>query len=67
MQNEAIVDAYGAEERAMGWYYYLENQLQFPFQARCIAANIVSPALGILSRDSSIQACEGAENAEVKA
>jgi hypothetical protein len=43
IHNEAIVDAYGAEERAMGWYYYLENQLQFPFQARCIAANIVSP------------------------
>jgi Calcium binding len=43
IQNEAIVDAYGAEERAMGWYYYLENQLQIPFRARCIAANIVSP------------------------
>jgi len=43
IHNEAIVDAYGAEERAMGWYYYLENQLQFPFQARCIATNIVSP------------------------
>jgi Calcium binding len=43
IRNEAIVDAYGAEERTMGWYYYLENQLRFPFQARCIAANIVSP------------------------
>ena len=43
IHNEAIVDAYGPEERAMGWYYYLENQLQFPFQARCIAANILSP------------------------
>ena len=40
IHNEAIVDAYG---RAMGWYYYLENQLQFPFQARCITTNIVSP------------------------
>jgi hypothetical protein len=43
IHNEVIVDAYGPEERAMGWYYYLENQLQFPLQARCIAANIVSP------------------------
>jgi hypothetical protein len=43
IHNEAIVDAYGAEERATGWYYYLENQLQFPFLARCIAAKIVSP------------------------
>jgi hypothetical protein len=43
IHNEAIVDAYGPEERAMGWYYYLEDQLQFPFQARSIVANIVSP------------------------
>ena len=43
IHNEVIVDTYGPEECAMGWYYYLENQLQFPFQARCIAANIVSP------------------------
>jgi hypothetical protein len=43
IHNEVIVDAYATEERAMGWYYYLENQMQFPFQARCIAANIVSP------------------------
>jgi Calcium binding len=41
--NEAIVDAYGAEERAMGWYYYLENQLRFPFEARCIVSKVVSP------------------------
>jgi len=32
---EAIVDAYGSEERAMGWYYYLDNKLKFPFKARC--------------------------------
>jgi len=32
---EAIVDAYGPEERAMGWYYYLDNKLKFPFKARC--------------------------------
>jgi hypothetical protein len=43
IHNDVIVDAYGPEEHAMGWYYYLEDQLQFPFQARCIAANIVSP------------------------
>lgn len=43
IHSEVIVDAYGPEECAMGWYYYLDNQLQFPFPARCIAANIVSP------------------------
>jgi hypothetical protein len=37
------VDANGPEEQAMGWYYYLENKLRFPFQAKCIAAKVVSP------------------------
>jgi hypothetical protein len=43
IHKEAIVDAYGPEERAMGWYYYLETRLQFPFEARCIVAKVVSP------------------------
>lgn len=40
---EIVVDAYDASERAMGWYYYLEEQLQFPFTAICIAKRAVSP------------------------
>jgi len=43
IHNEAIVDAYGPEEKAMSWYYYLENKVRFPFQARCIVANLASP------------------------
>ena len=40
---EAIVDAYGEEERAMSWYYYLDDKLAFPFRARCIAERRSSP------------------------
>lgn len=40
---DIIVDAYGPEEQAMGWYYYLENKLHFPFLARCIAERAISP------------------------
>lgn len=40
---EAIVDCYGPEEQAMGWYYYLEGKLQFPFTATCITQRRVSP------------------------
>jgi len=43
IHNEVIVDAYGLEEQALGWYYYLENKIQFPFLARCMAAKVVSP------------------------
>ena len=43
IQNEAVVDAYGPEEQALGWYYYLENKIRFPFQAKCTVAKTVSP------------------------
>src|SRR5579863_266243 len=43
IHNEAIVDAYGPEEQAMGWYYYLEGKLRFPFQAKCMASKVMSP------------------------
>ena len=45
IENEAVVDAYGPGERAMGWYYYLENKIRFPFQAKCARAKVVSPLL----------------------
>ena len=40
---EAIVDAYGPEEQAVGWYYYLEDKITFPFTARCIEERRISP------------------------
>ena len=42
---EIIVDAYGPEEQAMGWYYYLDEMLQFPFTAVCNARRAISPLL----------------------
>jgi hypothetical protein len=43
IEMEIVVDAHGADERAMGWYYYLEDRIQFPFSARCIAKRAISP------------------------
>lgn len=40
---EIIVDAYGPEEQAMGWYYYLADNLDFPFKGRCIKEKRTSP------------------------
>ena len=40
---EIVVDAYTPEEQAMGWYYSLEDRLDFPFVARCIAERSISP------------------------
>ena len=40
---EVVVDANGPEEQAMGWYYYLADDLSFPFKARCITERRTSP------------------------
>ena len=40
---EIVVDAYNEEERAVGWYYYLDDKLQVPFKAQCIAERRSSP------------------------
>ena len=40
---DIVVDCYDEDERAMGWYYYLQEQLQMPFTATCIAKRAISP------------------------
>ena len=40
---EDVVDAYGTEERAMGWYYYLADKILFPFVAECFVIDKRSP------------------------
>ena len=40
---EIVGDAYDEIERAMGWYYHLDNNLRFPFKATCIARRATSP------------------------
>jgi Calcium binding len=34
IHDEIIVDAYGDEEQAMSWYYYMEENLEFPIKAK---------------------------------
>lgn len=43
IHDEIVVDAYGSEEQAMGWYYYLDDTLRFPFRARCVTERSISP------------------------
>lgn len=43
IEQEIVVDAYTSDERAIGWYYYLEEKLAFPFRAKCNAARGISP------------------------
>jgi len=43
IEQEIVVDANGPEEQAMGWYYYLQDKLQFPFRSQCNAQRTISP------------------------
>ena len=51
IEQEIIVDAYDESERAMGWYYYLEDKMNFPFKVRCVAVRSISP----LEKDQEFQ------------
>lgn len=42
---EIVVDAYDEQERAMGWYYYLDDKITFPFNAECFVADNRSPLI----------------------
>ena len=43
IRMEVVVDANGPEEQAMGWYYYPQDRLRFPFTATCIVKRAISP------------------------
>jgi len=40
---EVVVDAHDSEEWAMGWDYYLDDTIYFPFSAECIAIDKRTP------------------------
>jgi hypothetical protein len=58
IEMEAVVDAYNSEERAMGWFYYLEERLKFPFKARCASKREISPLRVGEDMDVMGMACE---------
>ena len=63
IQMEIIVDAYTQDEQAMGWQIYLEETIDFPFEANCIKEQEVSPlsegetvrVVGMPSTDPSLR------------
>ncbi len=59
---EIVVDCYGPDEQAMGWYYYLEEKLEFPFTAVCIAERAISP----LRRGDEVEVLEMAPAGECR-
>jgi calcium binding protein len=59
IHNEAIIDAHGPEERAMGWYYYLEDQRQFPFRPDALSFTAVI----LTARTQQAEEARGAQRA----
>jgi Calcium binding len=54
---DIVVDAYGEDERAMGWYYYLQDTLSFPFKACCTESRSIS----VLDEGETVTVLEMAE------
>jgi hypothetical protein len=60
IRNDIVVDAHDPEERAIGWYCYLQDTMQFPFTATCIARRQISP----LRLKDEVEILELADEAE---
>ena len=60
ISNEIIVDAYNGDEERMGWYGYLEENLNVPFQALWDGENVEVLAM------SSEEDCEQEMKVEVR-
>lgn len=43
IEMDIIVDCYSEDENALGWYYYIEENLAFPFKVKCIQRRSTSP------------------------
>lgn len=43
IEMRIIVDAYTRDEQAYGWHAYLDDMMEFPFEARCISEREESP------------------------
>jgi len=45
IEMRIIVDTYSPEEQAWGWCEYLDDTMDFPFEARCVTEQEESPPL----------------------
>lgn len=43
IEMEILVDTYGPHEQAYGWHAYLDDTMDFPFEAECTAEREESP------------------------
>ena len=57
---EIVADAHDVEEQVMGWYYYLEDKMTFPFTATCTAEREISP----LQKGDEVEVIEQASEDE---
>ncbi len=62
IETQIIVDTYDESESAMGWYYYLQDTITFPFKVKCIKSVSTSPLL--LDEAVEVVGMDEAENCE---
>jgi hypothetical protein len=55
--EEAIVDAYGESEQAMGFYTMLEEQLAVPFETSIVDVPVTVERIDLTARDQIVAVC----------
>jgi hypothetical protein len=54
IEDEVIVDCYDEYEMAMGWFYYLHDNMEFPFKASILGKG----KIGSLEEDNIVEVTE---------
>src|SRR5215831_14979395 len=55
--EEAIVDAYGESEQALGFYTMLENDLELPFNTAVLGAEVTVDRIDLTDDDRIVVVC----------
>lgn len=55
--EEALVDAYGESEQAVGFYTTMENDLRLPFETEILGVSVMVEGIDITEDDQLVAVC----------
>ena len=58
MVEEAIVDAYGESEHAVGLFIMIEDNLQMPFEKTLLGVSVTVERVDLNDRDDIVAVCK---------
>lgn len=58
MVEEAIVDAYGESEQAVGFFTVIEDNLQMPFETTLLGVSVIVERVDLNDREDIVAVCQ---------